>query len=59
MLCVGIFVMWCHATPAAPPAGNYCDIVKVVHPHPTDTRKTKAALWVEYKKWKALCGGRK
>lgn len=61
MLCFGLFVMICHATPAGvvPPRADYCLTARPVHPHAKDTRRTKEQADRELRKYKGLCPGMK
>lgn len=59
MICVGLFVMWCHAAQPPSASAEYCQIAKPITWVKSDTRKTKEQIDRHNRKWKALCGGRK
>lgn len=56
MLCVGILIMWCSAQqPAQAPVSTFCQIAEPIYFSASDTRKTKEAVDIHNRKWRAVC----
>ena len=54
MLCMGVLVVWCFISPPAP-VDSFCALASPIYWAAADTRKTKEAIDLHNRKWKAAC----